>query len=143
MAASIVSRLSTPLGEINTTPLIDVLLVLLVMLVITTPVSTNTLPIDLPQCTDNCGAVPLSPERNRLVLARDDTLLWNGTAITRTELADLLSRSRALPVEPEPQFAPEADAGYDAAARTIKIIKASGVTKFGFVGNERFHAFGR
>ena len=132
-----------PLGEINTTPLIDVLLVLLVMLILTIPVATHTLPIDLPSCTADCAAPPADPVRNRLTLDAGDRLLWNGSAISRAQLAAALAATRRLPVEPELQFAPEAAASYDAAAQALGVIKASGVTKFGFIGNERFRDFGK
>ena len=61
----------------------------------------------------------------------------------RAELVEALAASRRLPVEPELQFAPDAFASYDAAAHTLAVIKATGVTNFGFVGNDRFRAFAR
>ena len=130
-----------PLGEINTTPLIDVLLVLLVMLILTIPVATHSIEVDLPQCGPECEIPVLEPDRNRLTLDASDRLLWNGTEVTRAELAAALAATRALPIEPELQFAPDAAASYDAAARALATIKASGVTKFGVVGNDRFRTF--
>ena len=143
MASAVLSNPVTPLGEINTTPLIDVLLVLLVMLVITIPAAIHSLDVDLPQCAADCSAPDPDPVRNRLVLDASDTLLWNGTAIDRAQLSAVLAASLRLPVEPELQFAPDPGAGYDAAAHALRTIRASGVTKFGFVGNERFRDFGR
>ena len=140
--AFVPSRPATaPLGEINTTPLIDVLLVLLVMLGITIPVATHTLPIDLPQCGKGCTPPPSNPVVNRLVLDAQDRLLWNGTPVTDAALAGALAQTRQMPIEPELQFAPDAAASYDAAAHTLRTIKASGVTRFGIVGTERFRAF--
>jgi len=133
---------TAPLGEMNTTPLIDVLLVLLVMLILTIPVATHSLDVDVPQCGPRCPTPPLDPLRNRLTLDAADRLLWNGAEITRAELAGALAATRALPVEPELQFAPEATASYDAAAHTLQTIRQSGVTKFGFVGNEQYRSFG-
>ena len=134
---------TAPLSDINTTPLIDVLLVLLVMLVITIPAATNSLDVDIPQCGPNCTPPVTDPVRNRLILDASDRLIWNGTEISRNELAAALAATRRLRIEPELQFAPDAGASYDAAAHTLHVIKTSGVTKFGFVGNERFRAFGR
>jgi len=127
-----------PLGDINTTPLIDVLLVLLVMLVITIPAATHSLEIEVATCGDDCVVPPLEPLRNRLVLDHLDRTLWNGHLVSKGQLIAALAATRELPVEPELQFAPDPAASYDAAARTLRTIKASGVTKFGFVGNERF-----
>lgn len=131
------------MGEINTTPLIDVLLVLVVMLVITIPAATHSLKVDLPVCDADCVLPDLSPVRNRLVIDAADRLVWNGTPVTSAELVGVLAATRRLAVEPELQFAPDAGASYEGAARTIKLIKASGITRFGFVGNERYRAFGR
>jgi len=130
-----------PLADINTTPLIDVLLVLLVMLVITIPAATHSLAVDLPSCGADCGPHSVDPVRNRLSIANDDTLLWNGAPIAEGALSSTLGATRRLPVEPELQFAPAAGASYDAAAHALAIVKASGVTKFGFVGNETFRDF--
>ena len=133
-----------PMAEINTTPLIDVLLVLLIMLVITIPAATHSLPVDLPSCEGaDCPNVPFDSVRNRLTLDGSDRLRWNGAAIDRSQLVAILAETRRMPVEPELQFAPDAQASYAASAHALLTIKSSGVTKFGFVGNERFRAFGK
>lgn len=130
-----------PLADINTTPLIDVLLVLLVMHVITIPAATHSLDVDVATCGDDCTVPPLDPLRNRLVLDATDRTLWNGQIVNEGQLVAALTATRQLPVEPELQFAPDPAASYDAAAHTLRTVKASGVTKFGFVGNERFRTF--
>ena len=129
-----------PMGEINTTPLIDVMLVLLIMFVITIPAATHSVDIDVGPGSE-CFDCPVDPVINRVVINRNDAVLWNATPVTQAQLARLLRDTRALPVEPELQFEPEADASYDASARTLATIKASGVTRFGFVGNERYRQF--
>lgn len=144
MAATAPIRPATPMGEINTTPLIDVMLVLLIMFVITIPAATHSLPVDLLSCGGTaCPKVPLDPVRNRLTLDSSDRLLWNGTTVDRVELGGILAQTRRLPVEPELQFAPDPQASYSASAQALLTIKNSGVTKFGFVGNERFRNFGK
>lgn len=140
---AISSKASTaPLTDINTTPLIDVLLVLLVMLVITIPPLTHSLDVNVPTCGARCPDVPLDEVRNRLTIDSGDRMRWNGTPIAAADLPGILVRTRGLPVEPELQFAPDAAASYDASAHALATIKASGVTKFGFVGTERFRHFG-
>ena len=132
-----------PMMDINTTPLIDVMLVLLIMFIITIPVATHSVDIDLPQPNPTPPDVIVEPEKNKLVLTAGDEILWNGNTIDSGQLVTLLGESVAMAVEPELQFEPEPQASYDLAAKVLQIIKASGVTKFGFVGNERSRTFGK
>lgn len=135
-------RNDRPMGEINTTPLIDVMLVLLIMFVITIPVATNSVDLDLPSCSGaDCGTLDPDELKNKIVVDAGDRVLWNGTVVNEGQLGDLLRRTRTLPVEPELQFEPAAGASYAVALRTLDLIKASGVSKFGFVGNERYRRF--
>lgn len=130
-----------PMIDMNMTPLIDVLLVLLIMFIITIPVATHSVDIDLPQDNSNSPPPPIDPIKNKLVLNSADQILWNGEVITQGRLVTLLQESTTYAVEPELQFEPEALASYDIAAKVLQIIKASGVTKFGFVGNEKYRQF--
>ena len=130
-----------PMSQINTTPLIDVMLVLLVMLIITIPMTPDTLQVDLPQPKPGHG--PIDPVRNKIVVTPGDRVLWNGSAVTGPQLWANLTATRAMPVEPELQYEPEADASYDLSAKVLNIIKGSGVTRMGFVGNEKYRQFGR
>ena len=132
-----------PMGEMNTTPLIDVMLVLLIMFIITIPVATHAVNIDLPTPNPNAVKPPIDPIKNKVVLTPDNKILWNGTPIEQGVLASNLVASAQMPVEPELQFQPDAQAGYDLSAHVLNIIKASNVTKFGFVGNENYAAFGK
>lgn len=133
------SQPERPMSEMNTTPLIDVMLVLLIMFVITIPAATHSVDIDvgISECLD----CPLDPVKNRVVIDGDDTVRWNDKPVTQSQLAALLQQTRALPVEPELQFEPDANASYNSSARTLATIEASGVTRFGFVGNERYRQF--
>lgn len=142
MAMSGGSDDGSPMMEMNMTPLIDVLLVLLIMFIITIPVATHSVDIDLPQPSTD-PAPDVEPDKNKLVLTQDDRMLWNGQEITQGDLVNLLQQSTTINPEPELQFEPEALASYDLSARVLQIIKASGVTKFGFVGNERYRTFGK
>jgi biopolymer transport protein ExbD len=132
-----------PMMDMNMTPLIDVLLVLLIMFIITIPVATHSIDIDLPQPNPNPPPVTIEPIKNKLVLTAQDQILWNGTSITENDLVTILQQSLAMNPEPELQFEPEPLASYDLSAKVLQIIKASGVTKFGFVGNDKYRDFGK
>lgn len=132
-----------PMMDMNMTPLIDVLLVLLIMFIITIPVATHSVDIDLPQGNPPPQDIVLNPVKNKLILTQADQILWNGTAIDSGQLVTLLSDTTRMAVEPELQFEPEPLASYDITAKVLQIIKQSGVTKFGFVGNERYRSFAK
>ena len=144
MAMSGGSDDGAPMMDMNMTPLIDVLLVLLIMFIITIPVATHAVNIDLPQPDPNPPPEDqIDPVKNKIVLTQDGEILWNGDTITQPQLVRNLELTRDIEPEPELQFEPEALASYDLSAKTLNIIKASGVTKFGFVGNEQYRTFGK
>ncbi|MWV28725.1 ExbD/TolR family protein [Aurantiacibacter rhizosphaerae] len=132
-----------PMMDMNMTPLIDVLLVLLIMFIITIPVATHAINIDLPSPTNNPNTPDVDPVKNKIVLTPDGQILWNSDPISQGELVGNLQESLGFAVEPELQFEPEANASYDLSAKVLNIIKASGVTKFGFVGNEKYRSFSK
>jgi biopolymer transport protein ExbD len=132
-----------PMMDMNMTPLIDVLLVLLIMFIITIPVATHSVDIDLPQGNPPPEDIVLNPVKNKLILTQADQILWNGTVIDSGQLVTLLADTTRMAVEPELQFEPEPLASYDITAKVLQIIKQSGVTKFGFVGNERYRTFAK
>ena len=130
----------SPMMEMNMTPLIDVLLVLLIVFIMSIPVATHSVDIDLPSPSDAPAPV-VDPVKNKIVLTPSNEILWNGEPIDQGQLVANLQTSLTFAVEPELQFEPEAQASYDLAAKVLNIIKASGVTKFGFVGNEKYRVF--
>jgi biopolymer transport protein ExbD len=132
-----------PMMEMNTTPLIDVMLVLLIMFIITIPVATHSIDIDLPVPDPNSIPPDVDPVKNKIVLTAQNEILWNGTPIDRGTLVGNLQTSLTYAVEPELQFEPEPQASYQLSAETLNLIKATGVTKFGFVGNEKYRVFGK
>jgi biopolymer transport protein ExbD len=132
-----------PMGEMNTTPLIDVMLVLLIMFIITIPVATHAVNIDLPSAQNPPPNTLVKPDKNKVVLTPDNKILWNGNEVQQGQLLALLLQTKSMALEPELQFQPDPQAGYDLSAHVLNIIKGSGVTKFGFVGNEQYVNFGK
>ncbi|MXP44695.1 biopolymer transporter ExbD [Altererythrobacter sediminis] len=128
------------MGAMNTTPLIDVMLVLLIMFIITIPVATHSVDLNLPR---GDVVAPMFEDKNKMVIDGQDRLYWNGQPVTEAETSSLLKDTLLLDVEPELQFEPDAMASYQVSARMLSTIKASGVTKFGFVGTERYREFGK
>ncbi len=140
MAVSL-PRAQAPISEINTTPLIDVLLVLLIMIILSIPMKPHSLEVPLPGPVPERDAV--RPELNRIVVTTDGAILWNGAAVSQGELYALLVGTTRLRDKPELQFEPEANASYDASVKVINAITDAGVKRFGFVGNERYREFFR
>lgn len=127
-----------PMGEMNTTPLIDVMLVLLIMFIITIPVQNHSVGVDLPM--DGGSSAP-NPVKNKVTIDANDITYWNGTAVDRLTLRRYLARSLAMPVEPELQFQPAAEARYVTVDEVLADIRRAGVTRMGFIGNEQYGRF--
>jgi len=125
-----------PMMEMNTTPLIDVMLVLLIMFIITLPVQTHAVKIDLPVPTDAKNNV--DPEKNKVAIDPAGTITWNGQPVDLAQLANYLEQTKALPVEPELQVQPDPYARYFVVDNVMAVVKRSGVGKLGFVGNEQY-----
>lgn len=140
MALAQTAPLNQPLSELNTTPLIDVLLVLLVLLVITIPPATHSLEIPLPP-PGRTPAPKIDLVRNTLSIDLSGTMRWNGQAQDEAGLFALLQASTKLAPEPELRFEPDGGAPYEKSLRALNLVKASGVSAFGFAGVERFSDF--
>ena len=125
-----------PMMDMNTTPLIDVMLVLLIMFIITIPPQTHAVKIDLPVPTDAKNNV--DPVKNKVMIDPAGTITWNGNPVDLATLEGLLLETKQLAVEPELQVQPDAYARYIVVDRVMAVIKRSGVGKLGFVGNEQY-----
>lgn len=128
-----------PMSDLNTTPLIDVLLVLLIMFILTIPVQTHQLAVDLPSTAEN--SIPIHAVRNRVTIDGAGNIAWNGNAVDRSTLRDLAARSARLSARPLLEFKPDADAPYGIVDAVMADIRRAGVTGFGFVGNEAYQRF--
>ena len=135
-------RPAKAMGEMNVTPFIDVLLVLLIMLIMAVPIKVHETVIDLPGEPDPDVRFEIL-DQNTVAITAKDQLLWNGNAVTREELTAQVAVASARKDEPLLRFEPDAMASYDASARTITLIKDAGATRFAFIGNHRYADFGR
>jgi biopolymer transport protein ExbD len=123
--------------DINTTPLIDVMLVLLIMLIITIPIQLHSVNLDMP--TGNPPPPATEPVVVNLDIDFDGTVLWNGEALPdRAALEARLAEAAAMPEQPEVHIRPNRLVEYRAVAGVLASAQRLGVTKLGMVGNERF-----
>ena len=123
--------------DINTTPLIDVMLVLLVILIITIPIQLHAVNLNMPQ-----GNPPPPPEPPQVITIDvdfDGTVFWNGDMIAdKQALEERLTQAAAQPVQPEVHLRPNKLAEYKDVAGVMAAAQRLGVTKLGLVGNEQF-----
>jgi biopolymer transport protein ExbD len=123
--------------DINTTPLIDVMLVLLIMFIITIPVMTHAVKLDMPRGQTQPPPVP--PEVIDLEVDFDGTYLWNGTPVTdEGTLLSYLANAAEKDPQPEIHLRPNKRVKYDYVAKVLAASQRLGVRKIGFVGNEQF-----
>ena len=125
-----------PMIEMNMTPLIDVLLVLLIMFIITIPIQTHAVKLDLPQSSD--APPPVDPIKNKVVITEAGAILWNGTPVNATQLRQYLDISQQMDPLPELHLQPEPNARYEVVDQVLAITKQAHVEKMGFVGNEQY-----
>jgi biopolymer transport protein ExbD len=125
-----------PMMEMNMTPLIDVLLVLLVMFIITIPVMTHAVKLDMPRA--NNAPSQSDPVVINLEIDFDGTVLWNGSPVTVDALDGYFRREAAADPQPELHIRPNKRASYDVVARVLAAAQRNGLLKIGFVGNEQF-----
>jgi biopolymer transport protein ExbD len=127
-----------PMMEINTTPLIDVMLVLLIMFIITIPVQSHAVKLDLPVNQPNQLPPPVDPVKNRVVVTQSGSVLWNGAPVSLAQLRQYLDISQQMNPIPELHLQPEPDASYGLVDEVLAVTKRAHVEKMGFVGNEAY-----
>ncbi len=124
--------------DINTTPLIDVMLVLLIMFIITIPIQTHAVKMNMP-VPNNAAPPPTPPEIVRIEVDFDGTIGWNGEIIPdRATLESRLAQVAAMPDQPEVHLRPNKLVTYKHVAMIMASAQRLGVTKIGIVGNEQF-----
>jgi biopolymer transport protein ExbD len=142
MAASVTDPESAePMMDINTTPLIDVMLVLLIMFIITIPIQTHAVKLDLPQNQQNQTPPPIDPVKNKIVIEPNDAVMWNGTPVDDVTLRQYLEITTTMTPTPELHLQPNPEARYERVDQVLAVTKRANVTAMGFVGNEAFANF--
>jgi biopolymer transport protein ExbD len=135
MAMSVSSSNDGPMVDMNTTPLIDVMLVLLIMFIITLPVMTNNINLDMP--ISDGGAAPT--EKIELAIEYDGTILWNGAVVeSLAKLEQYFRAEAAKPNQPELHVRPDKRAKYDHVAQVLGSAQRNGMKRIGFAGQEQF-----
>lgn len=129
-----------PMMEMNTTPLIDVMLVLLIMIIITIPIQTHAVKVDLPVNDPNAVVPPIDPVKNKITIDQAGVVMWNGAPIDEVTLRQYLDQTLQMNPEPELHFQPDPNARYEVVDRTLAVVKRSEITKLGFIGNEQYRS---
>jgi biopolymer transport protein ExbD len=125
------------LVEMNTTPLIDVMLVLLTLLIITIPIQTHAVKLDMPK--PNNAPPPTPPVTVELVVDFDGTILWNGSPVQLADLDGYLRDAATQDVQPEIHLSPNRLARYEWVTEVLARAQRLGVTKIGFVGTDQYN----
>ncbi len=125
---------SGPIADMNTTPLVDVMLVLLILFIITLPVMTNSTNLHIGRVD---GPPPPPREAISLAIEFDGTILWNGTVVENlAQLERYFVAQAGKPNQPELHVQPDRRAQYDTVAQVLAIAQRSGMQRIGFAGQE-------
>jgi len=138
MSSATLSDSDDPMMEINTTPLIDVMLVLIIMLIITIPIQTHATKLNMPvNATPPVNAEP--PVVYRIDIDFDGTILLNGEVVPdREALEKQFEAIVQMPVQPEVHLRPHKLVKYDKVAMVMAEAQRLGVKKIGLIGGEQF-----
>jgi biopolymer transport protein ExbD len=136
MAMTAGSKLGQPYADINVTPLIDVMLVLLIIFIITLPHQTHAVKIDNP--LPHPAEPATTPEVIDLRIDFDGTLLWNKTTVDRTTLQRFVTSNALKSPQPEVHMTVDRFANYEIVAQTLADLQQRGLKKIAFVNNDLF-----
>jgi biopolymer transport protein ExbD len=117
------------------------MLVLLIMFIITIPIQTHAVKLDLPQNTQNQTPPPVDPVKNKVVITQAGAVLWNGSPVNLQQLRQYLDVSQQMNPLPELHLQPEPTARYELVDQVLAVTKQARVEKMGFVGNEAYQNF--
>jgi biopolymer transport protein ExbD len=139
MAMSVGSNEGGVMCEINTTPLIDVMLVLLVTLILSLPIMTHAVKLDMPPPNPNQPPPPVQPDIINLDIYYDGTVSWNGQTIpSLDELEQQFQVAAAKDPQPELHLAPDSHVKYDVVAKVLAAAQRNHMSKIGFVNTSEF-----
>lgn len=141
MQASSDNPKGEPMLDMNVVPLIDILLVLLIMFIITIPVQSHAVKLDLPQNQDMTNPPPVDPVKNKVVVTASNQILWNGSPVSPQQLRLFLDATQQMDPIPELHLQPEPNARYELVDEVLAVTKRARVEKMGFVGNEAYGTF--
>jgi biopolymer transport protein ExbD len=131
-----------PMMDINTTPLIDVMLVLLIMFIITIPIQTHAVKIDLPVADDSPPPENvIDPVKNEVYISPTRQILWNGEPVTTQTLRQYLDITVTMSPVPELHMFPDPQADYNMVDEVLAITRRAQVSNMGFIGNENYRNF--
>ncbi|THF62733.1 ExbD/TolR family protein [Pseudothauera rhizosphaerae] len=119
------------ISAINTTPLVDVMLVLLIIFLITIPVATHTVPVELPRETNQPRQT--KPENINLSVTREGTVFWNQEPLTNATLVERLKTIAVIQPQPEVQIRGDGAAPYEHVGRVVLACQRAGILKIGFI----------
>jgi biopolymer transport protein ExbD len=125
------SRHTQPMAEINTTPMVDVMLVLLVIFIITAPLLTHSIKIDLPQAGSQAN--PEKPDIVTLSINGEGKLFWNDASLAETELGSRLAAEAQKKPQPELHLRADKSTNYQQLAMIMSAAQNAGIEKLGFV----------
>lgn len=122
--------------DINTTPLIDVMLVLLVMLIITIPIQLHAVNLEMPVGVPPTNLVP--PEKVQIDIDEKSVVYWQGLPVTAQELEEKMALVSQQPVQPEIHLRPNKECSYAVFANVLSTSKRKGLSKMAVIGSEQF-----
>ncbi|MDE2252448.1 MAG: biopolymer transporter ExbD [Gammaproteobacteria bacterium] len=137
MSMSVGGDKSGVMCEINTTPLIDVMLVLLVTLIMSLPIQTHAVKLDMPP-PQNLPPPPVLPEVINLDVDFDDSIYWDGNKVDLNQVEGYFRTESKKDPQPEIHLRPDKRSHYDTTAKVLAIAQRNGMTKIGFVNTTEF-----
>jgi biopolymer transport protein ExbD len=139
MSMSVGTSAGRTFCDINTTPLIDVMLVLLVTLIVTLPVMTHAVKLDMPNVSNPPPPPPTPPEVIELEIDFDGTVVWNGSPVTGlSQLEGYFHAERDKEPQPEIHLRPDRRAKYEIVAKVLAAAQRNHMKKIGFVNVAEF-----